>query len=232
MTDETNDVVRRFIDGEIAPEDEADALHRIADDPEARAMLRFERSLHERFDRPAEVAPPADFTDRVMAALPQTEHAAPSLSDRIRSSWEALWTPQAFSLRPAYGLAVATIAALAFSLVLLNELARDATDTDALRLADGHPATEVSSEEVLVRFAYAAEDASTVAVAGDFSNWEPITLSPHTVNGEKVWSSLVPLPRGEHRYMFVVDGTRWVSDPLASVHRQDGFGHRNAVIAI
>jgi hypothetical protein len=36
--------------------------------------------------------------------------------------------------------------------------------------------------------------------------------------------------RGEHRYMFVKDGEEWVTDPMAPMQREDGFGNKNAVI--
>ena len=32
------------------------------------------------------------------------------------------------------------------------------------------------------------------------------------------------LPAGQHEYMFVVDGERWVPDPLAGRYVDDGFG--------
>jgi 1,4-alpha-glucan branching enzyme len=79
---------------------------------------------------------------------------------------------------------------------------------------------------------YTNNTADSVAVAGDFSQWSPIPLSPRTVNGETVWTGLVPVSRGEHEYQFVINGERWVPDPLAPVTRSDGFGAKNAVLDI
>jgi 1,4-alpha-glucan branching enzyme len=79
---------------------------------------------------------------------------------------------------------------------------------------------------------YTNNTADSVAVAGDFSQWSPIPLSPRTVNGETVWTGLVPVSRGEHEYQFVINGERWVTDPLAPVTRSDGFGAENAVLDI
>jgi 1,4-alpha-glucan branching enzyme len=92
--------------------------------------------------------------------------------------------------------------------------------------------TDRDAETVWSRFVYTANDADSVAVAGDFSNWEPIPLSPHTVNGETVWTGLVPVSRGEHEYQFVIDGEKWVTDPLAPVKQDDGFGAKNAVLKL
>jgi 1,4-alpha-glucan branching enzyme len=79
---------------------------------------------------------------------------------------------------------------------------------------------------------YTSSTADSVAVAGDFSQWRPVSLSPRTVNGETVWTGLVPVSRGEHEYQFVIDGQRWVPDPLAPIKRSDGFGRKNAVLEI
>jgi 1,4-alpha-glucan branching enzyme len=93
-------------------------------------------------------------------------------------------------------------------------------------------ASNQRSQTVWTRFVYMADDADSVAVAGDFSQWRPIPLSPHTVNGKTVWTGLVPVSRGEREYQFVVDGEKWVTDPLAPVKEDDGFGAKNAVLKL
>lgn len=63
-------------------------------------------------------------------------------------------------------------------------------------------------------FTVAASGAKSVAVVGDFSAWQPISLFDH--DGDGVWSVTVALPPGRYEYAFVVDG-RWVGqDPLAA----------------
>jgi 1,4-alpha-glucan branching enzyme len=84
---------------------------------------------------------------------------------------------------------------------------------------------------VYVELRFDAPDASSVAVAGDFTNWQP-TLALQDRDGDGVWTGLVPMSPGIHQYMFVIDGTRWVTDPGAARHVDDGFGHRNAVVAV
>ena len=49
--------------------------------------------------------------------------------------------------------------------------------------------------------------------------------------GEDLWSLSVKLQPGRYEYMFVVDG-RWVTDPNAIAHADDGFGNRNAVLLL
>ncbi len=63
-------------------------------------------------------------------------------------------------------------------------------------------------------FTVAAPGARDVAVVGDFSAWQPISLFDHDRDG--VWSVTVALPPGRYEYAFVVDG-RWVGqDPVAA----------------
>lgn len=63
-------------------------------------------------------------------------------------------------------------------------------------------------------FTVAALGAKEVALVGDFSAWQPISLFDH--DGDGVWSVTVALPRGRYEYAFVVDG-RWVGqDPVAA----------------
>ena len=63
-------------------------------------------------------------------------------------------------------------------------------------------------------FTVAAAGAKTVAVVGDFSAWQPISLFDH--DGDGVWSVTVALPPGRYEYAFLVD-SRWVGqDPLAA----------------
>lgn len=92
-----------------------------------------------------------------------------------------------------------------------------------------NPGTPV--EEIWVEFHLRAPEATSVAVAGDFSGWE----AAHPLedpDGDGVWTGRVPLKPGVHRYMFVVDGGRWVTDPEAHRWVDDGFGSRNAVLAV
>ena len=91
---------------------------------------------------------------------------------------------------------------------------------------------EQSADRVLMRFVYVDSDAESIAVAGDFSEWEPISLTRVSINGDQAWTGLIPLTRGEHRYMFIKDGEEWVTDPFAKTFRDDGFGNRNAVISL
>jgi hypothetical protein len=67
----------------------------------------------------------------------------------------------------------------------------------------------------LVRLMFDAPDARRVAVAGDFNRWDADATTLTRERGSRSWSVTLALRDGEHRYAFVVDGTRWVPDPRA-----------------
>lgn len=84
---------------------------------------------------------------------------------------------------------------------------------------------------VYVQFALEAPGAQSVAVAGDFDGWAG-SHSLEDRNGDGVWTGRVPLEPGVHAYMFLVDGATWQTDPKAERYADDGFGNRNAVLAV
>ena len=83
-----------------------------------------------------------------------------------------------------------------------------------------------------VRFVVAYPEARTVALAGSFNGWSTKThlLAPSGRSG--VWALVVPLPPGEYLFMFVVDGNRWLTPPLADDYVEDGFGSRNGIVLV
>ena len=83
-----------------------------------------------------------------------------------------------------------------------------------------------------VRFVVAYPEARSVALAGSFNQWSTVTnpLAPSAVSG--IWTTVVPLPPGEHLFMYVVDGDRWISPPQAHDYAEDGFGLKNGIVVV
>lgn len=172
--------------------------------------------------------------------------AAPGSAGTIRRAVDALLRPRTLVWRPVYALAAAVLVAAAAGALALLDPAAGPGESPGLAAggepgetaAPGDPALEgpaiarAGADTVFVRFVFEDPGARTVAVAGDFSRWEPIELAPRWRNGDRVWTTVVAVPRGEHRYMFVVDGDRWVTDPLAPAVKDDGFGGRNAILSL
>lgn len=83
-----------------------------------------------------------------------------------------------------------------------------------------------------VRFVLVQPAARSVALAGSFNQWSA-SSHPLVRGGSRgMWTVVVPLPPGAHRFMFVVDGTRWISPPLAEDYEDDGFGAKNGVVVV
>ena len=248
MSDSIDDLVFRFLSGELSGEEEQEALRRIADDPDGRNLLKLEFGLKQSLSFEEGDSVPEGFADRTMAAIAEAEERATAeasstwaeVRERLREALDWLVRPQPVRLRPAYGLAAVLLAVLGIGL-FDGSLRRASPDTPASSAGNGSgevpvqtasAAIEEERDLVSTRFTYVSDEARSVAVAGDFNDWEPQPMRPRTVSGHRVWSTTLRLSQGEHQYMFVIDGERWVTDPLAPVQRQDGFGHKNAVITL
>lgn len=238
MNLEPDTAVRRFIDGDLSEDEVQDALHYIADDAGARSLLQFELRMTQDLAASRSPKPSAAFASDTMNQLAEAETSTSTVGSRVQSWWESLVSPPVvLPVRPASALA--TLVVLVGFAVLLWPSA----PTSPTPIASGNgqqngtvQTTAVSADDesntVWTRFVYVDDDASSVSVAGDFSQWDPISLSPRTVNGKTVWTGLVRVRRGEHEYQYVIDGQKWVTDPLAPVKRDDGFGAENAVLKL
>lgn len=232
MNQAKEEILRKYLDGDLSTEKEQEALHMIADDEEMRAMLRFEQLLSGTDFSSYEV--PESFGDSVMQAIetrPESVQVAePGLIEKVKGWVSALFEPREIRLRPAFAMAMMLLIAVLVGLPYYTDQPVD--DQVATNNIDSPSIEQVSDngEQVWTRFVYIDKEAESVSVAGDFSDWNPIELTKQSLNGQQVWTGLIPMDRGEHRYMFIKDGEKWVTDPLAPVQQDDGFGNKNAVI--
>ncbi len=224
---------RRYLDGELSSEEEQKVLHMIADDEEMRDMLRFERTLFQTFSGepdPESFSVPDQFSSSVMDRIEKRENKV----KKTRSSSaviSTLITPKTISFKPVQAIAAVILLTIGIGFFFMEQ---DETE-EFFTSTDFETSTQVVSEtesEIWLRFVYFDEDAESMEVAGDFSNWDTISLSREMIGDRKVWTGLIPVTRGEHHYMFIRNGEEWLTDPLATVQRDDGFGNKNAVIYI
>lgn len=82
-----------------------------------------------------------------------------------------------------------------------------------------------------VAFTLVAPRASTVAVVGDFNDWNP-KASPLARSPAGTWETRVRLAPGQYNYAFIVDGSTWVPDPRAPRVAVDDFGSPNSVVTV
>jgi len=77
-----------------------------------------------------------------------------------------------------------------------------------------------------------ASQVQSIAVVGDFNDWDPNRHLLTDTNHDGIWTVTLKLEPGRYEYMFILDGQHWVPDPTAFRYVNDGFGNKNAVIEI
>lgn len=77
-----------------------------------------------------------------------------------------------------------------------------------------------------VTFTYTDPDATTVAVAGEFTNWEPHAMSRDDAGA---WSRTVTLSPGVYAYKFVINGNDWRLDPKNPQRKSVGDVENSAI---
>jgi Glycogen recognition site of AMP-activated protein kinase len=94
------------------------------------------------------------------------------------------------------------------------------------------PGPVLGEQEGIAQFVGRFPGAQSVEVVGSFTDWRPGAVVLRDDDQDGIWRATVVLPVGEHEYMFVVDGERWVADPLAGRYVDDGFGRQNALLFV
>ncbi len=81
-------------------------------------------------------------------------------------------------------------------------------------------------------FLYHDDEATSVALVGDFNNWNT-ALTPLRKDDSGLWLAEVDAPQaGNYQYKFIVDGSRWLEDPSNGMKVPDNYGGLNSVLAI
>ena len=198
------------------------------------------RNLHGEVQADAGAHEDADEWDRMVAvfrtAAPRGA-APPWLEQRVMAEIEALpqqtvlgrmiaWLMHPTSVRVSPLAAGLVTAAFALVILLPGRTNRPVPSDGA-----SGGASALTESVVYVQFVLEAPMAISVAVAGDFSEWEP-QFTLEDIDGDGVWRGRVPVRPGVHSYMFLIDGTHWQTDPHADRYQDDGFGNQNAILAV
>ena len=172
---------------------------------------------------------------------PSTSEARARIMEAVRSAGA---TARAGATRPGWrspGVGLLVAASIAGIIALIR--ARDISyvpepvpgiDRPAQRVAAAVPTPArtagAPSENAAVRvqFVLVAPDAKSVAVVGDFNDWNPSATPLASARG--MWSSETVVTAGRHDYAFVIDGTRWIADPSAPRAPADELGGGYSVL--
>jgi hypothetical protein len=165
----------------------------------------------------------SDFDTRVMDDV-----RAASREDRSGGVWRWMTRARTVSVTPLGALA------LAAGLAGVIALAARRGDVGVRTVPGVSPValTAASDAAQPMNFVFVARSASSVAIVGDFNDWQESASPLHRVSDDGVWAITIPLAPGRYHYTFVVDGTRWVADPLAPRTIEDDFGRPNSVITV
>ena len=153
-----------------------------------------------------------DVVERVVRQLRQPVSIDPALDDRVMA--EIVAAPRAPIHRWSWARWGRLAAAAALAAILIARPWRG-----------GHESALDPFQFVLV-----APQASSVALVGDFNDWDPARSPMQTAQG--VWATTVPLAPGRYRYAFLVNGVEWRADPGAPAAHDDEFGTPSSVITV
>jgi len=187
----------------------------------------------------------AAFADRVAGPLRAAEYAHPSLEKRVMdkvrlegpmyypvrspsnaSVWRREWVIRVSSLTGvAFAAGIGGVIALS-SMAIGSRISGRSQESS--QSAQANPVRDTVQ---VVRFVFVDSGAASVALVGDFNDWTKGATELRQSGAPGVWAVSVPLSPGRHEYAFIVNGSRWVADPLA-VKSSDDFGTESSVIRI
>lgn len=174
------------------------------------------------------VLPPLDeaFDARVMA---EVASLPPHETGRWATAVQWLRRPLTLRVSPLAGFALA--AGLGALLVWRGQPDRSPLPAAESAAAAAPGVLLARHGSMLVQFVLVARGAQSVALVGDFNDWDP-TATPLQGSPGGAWSAALQLPAGRHRYAFVVDGVRWIADPAAPPAPDDDFGSPGSVVTV
>ncbi|MFT5698417.1 MAG: hypothetical protein ACI8ZB_001272 [Desulforhopalus sp.] len=92
--------------------------------------------------------------------------------------------------------------------------------------------SQVSIEQLyaLNRFVIYQPAASQVELTGTFNDWQRLTMKQIGTSG--YWELNIPLPAGEYRFAYILDGSKRIADPTHPAREKDDFGGENTVLKV
>jgi hypothetical protein len=186
------------------------------------------------------MAKDAEFAERIAARLRAPEQVHPSFEKRLMEKVHAegrilypvsspWWrTERVFRVAPLTGLALAAGIA---GIIAISGIAIGSRISAHSPMATRAASTAGRDTVQIVRFVFVDPRATSVELVGDFNEWAKGSTELGRSGAPGVWAVSVPLSPGRHEYAFIINGSRWVADPLA-VKSSDDFGTESSVIRV
>jgi len=179
-----------------------------------------ELGLREKVDFLKKIREDGDFYDESVALLDQEQmlrydmdvtapalQTAPALRFEKKRRWFHL--PDLPTIRPFALLSSAGAMAVVIALLVLS-------------IHTG-PASAVP-----YRFVIYEPDVNTVEISGSFTDWEVLPMKK--IGSTGYWEIELDVPKGEHRYSFILEKEQRIADPTVFAREQDDFGGENSVL--
>ncbi|MFZ7127369.1 MAG: glycogen-binding domain-containing protein [Desulfobacterales bacterium] len=78
------------------------------------------------------------------------------------------------------------------------------------------------------RFVLFEPAAGRVELTGTFTGWQRVPMQQ--VGDSGYWELTLPLPTGEHRFAYILDGKHRMADPTVPASERDDFGGENSIL--
>lgn len=90
----------------------------------------------------------------------------------------------------------------------------------------------ISKSENKIDFIYHDHSANSVMLVGDINGWS-VKGFLFAKENYGYWKCRIPLlPKGVYKYKFLIDGVRWITDPLNPFKEDDGYNGLNSKLII
>ena len=222
---EHEELIQRFLDHDLTPEERVAFLQIVDADPTLRRQwLNLEMVVTQAAQLPR-VVPSARFLSELKARV--VPHRA-GLWERL---WDFVTTPRTLEWNLAGAAAAACVAIVAVAELIAMRPERVVEVPVSTVPAQTIAAGAREEPTGFVRLVLLQPGAQSVSVAGDFNGWNP-SYTPLERSDGGMWTATIPLKPGRYQYMFVIDGKEWIADPLAHEETTDGFGSQNAVLDV
>ena len=171
------------------------------------------------------------FDDRVMAALDAPEVIPLHPGRHVRRPWLVRpWTVRVSPIA-AFAAAAALVGVVAIGAWQLRPIDQVQVATQPADGGNLIPVAITDGEPLVVKqFWFYRKDVKSVALVGEFNDWEA-SATPMTEVSPGVWTVSTRLRPGSYEYQFIVDGTKREIDPTMPQKASD-FGSPNSVVTV